>query len=606
MVQQNRQGLKIAFVTPWFGADLIGGAERLAWHLSHSLARANVDVEVLTTCCRSFHDDWSANYHRPGTRTEDGVTVRRFKVDARDRVAFSRANSALLALRRDQLRRDRAPLPSPQTQAFVTESIRSKALLRHLQERGANYDALMFSPYLYGTTLQGLPLVADRAFLMPCLHDEAYAYLDAVRDCFRKARGLLFNSDGELHVAAELYGPWVHFRSAVIGHAIDVVEPASASVSIRGFVPQRSRYLLFLGRGDRTKNIDLALEAFARFRESRRTTSLQFVIAGPHATPLRGDGVVDLGAVTEEQKASLLAHARALVQPSTNESFSFTVHEAWHFRRPVVVHADCPATAEIVRESGGGWLAGNIDEWANAFAAIDESSDADVDGIGMRGRAVVLRLGSWDEVAARALALIGERLGSKNEAAILPLEQWSGPRAQAPCYDDGALNMLSIAPLEERDAENVAGIVARIRRKVRAVRLFVFDEDCSQAAKERLALTLSALGLSSSLVVLGDDTNARFAALRDGHVAFAFSSQSPERARIVEAMWFDLPIVAHEKSVTTQLVSTWGILCDADAASCAALVAIAARDAALRRHVVGQLRQFRRIAPKSGANVQTF
>ncbi len=131
--------VRLAIVTPWFGADLIGGAERLALDLSRALLREGVDVEVLTTCCRSFHDDWSANYYRPGTQKVDGVKVARFRVDPRDRVAFSRANSALLALRRDQFRRDLAPLPPAATDAFISQGIRSSALMRELRERAHEY-----------------------------------------------------------------------------------------------------------------------------------------------------------------------------------------------------------------------------------------------------------------------------------------------------------------------------------------------------------------------------------------------------------------------------------------------------------------------------------
>src|SRR5579875_1769807 len=326
-------------------------------------------------------------------------------------------------------------------------------------------------PYLYGPTLHGLPLVADRAFLLPCLHDEAYAYLDAVRDIFRRARGLLFNSEGELHVAASLFGPWVHFRSAIIGHAIDVAAPPKNPIAIRGFVPQHSRYVLFLGRGDKTKNIGLALEAFARFRSLRRSTSMQLLIAGPHATPLKGDGVVDLGAVTEEEKAALLANARALVQPSTNESFSRTVYEAWHVRRPVVVHADCIATAEVVHESRGGWIARSADEWAQVFATIDESADAEIDTVGAHGRAAALQLGTWDDVAARTIGAIESRLTQRAEPSVVPLERWAGPRAPEPYYDDGAKNVVSIAPLTSQDVEPLAEIFALFTRKVRRARL---------------------------------------------------------------------------------------------------------------------------------------
>lgn len=580
--------MKLAVVATWYGADLIGGAERLAWDLSHALARAGNDVDVLTTCCRSFHDDWSANYYAAGAEKNDGVTVRRFKVDGRDRVAFSRANSALLALRRDELRRDRPPLPLEKSRAFVTESVRSRAMLRHLEKHGSSYDAVIFVQYLYGTILEGLPLVADRAFLVPCLHDEAYAYLDEVRDCFRRARGLLFNSEGERNVAASLYGPWVHFRSSVIGHAVDVVQPPAQPISIHGFVPQHARYVLFLGRVDPTKNADLALEAFAQFRAQRRTTSMQFVLAGPHAAGLRsGDGIVDLGAVTDEEKAALLAHARALAQPSTNESFSRTVHEAWRLRRPVIVHADCPATADLVEECGGGWQARTVDEWAKTFAMLDESSDTDVDGAGMRGRALALAMGTWDDVAARAVAAIRDRLAAPARTPIVSVEQWPGPRAESPYYDDGAVNVLSLSPLTESDVDRFAEIFALLKRKVGAARLFVFEEDCP-------ALVRAQLEKFFTVVALGDDIATRFAALRDTHVACALGSMPAKSAEIVEAMWFDLPTIANDSPINSAAdIALWGLIVEREPRYAAAAVMLVTADPVLHRQIVAELRRNR-------------
>ncbi len=169
------------------GAKLIGGAERLAWEIAHALVRAGAEVEVLATCCRSFLDDWASNYHRSGISREDGgVVLRRFPVDTRDRVAFNRANTVLTTMPRIGLRGDRVVLDPPQTRAFVNENINSRALLAHLREFGTSYDAVIFVPYLYGPTLAGVPLVAERAFLIPCVHDEAYAYLEPVRACVRR------------------------------------------------------------------------------------------------------------------------------------------------------------------------------------------------------------------------------------------------------------------------------------------------------------------------------------------------------------------------------------------------------------------------------------
>ena len=69
--------IRTAFVIPWFGPDLVGGAEQHVFQVATRLARRGHEVEVLTTCCRSFRDDWSQNHLPEGVFTESGVTVRR-------------------------------------------------------------------------------------------------------------------------------------------------------------------------------------------------------------------------------------------------------------------------------------------------------------------------------------------------------------------------------------------------------------------------------------------------------------------------------------------------------------------------------------------------
>jgi hypothetical protein len=219
--------VRLAIVTPWYGRELIGGAERLAWELAHALVRSGVQVDVLTTCCRSFLDDWAANYHKSGvTHDGSGVVLRRFPVDTRDRVAFNRANTVLTTMPRIGLRGDRTLLDAIQTRAFVNENINSVGLLAHLRENGASYDAVIFVPYLYGPTLAGVPLVAERAFLIPCVHDESYAYLEPVRAVFSAVQGVLFNSVGEEETATTIYGPGMLGKSRVIGHAVEPVRSA--------------------------------------------------------------------------------------------------------------------------------------------------------------------------------------------------------------------------------------------------------------------------------------------------------------------------------------------------------------------------------------------
>ncbi|MGA2396041.1 MAG: glycosyltransferase family 4 protein [Candidatus Lustribacter sp.] len=403
--------MRLAIVTPWYGRELIGGAERLAWEIAHALARTGAEVEVLSTCCRSFLDDWATNYHRSGvSRDAGGVVLHRFPVDSRDRVAFNRANTVLTTLPRIGLRGDRNVLDAVQTRAFVNENINSRALLAHLRTAGATYDAVIFVPYLYGPALSGAALVADRAFLIPCLHDEAYAYLEPVRALFATVRGVLFNSVGEEETATAIYGPGVLAKSRVIGHAVEPVPPPATPMSIGSFAPHRSRYVLYLGRQDSSKNIDFLIEAFRAFRERRVATSLQLVLAGPRSATRTADGILDLGAVSEPAKAALLTYARALAQPSIHESFSRALYESWFARRPVLVHGECRATARAVEDAGGGWIGTTLEDWVRMFAAVDESADDAVDALGERGWAAALDNGAWDVVARRTLDAISTRL----------------------------------------------------------------------------------------------------------------------------------------------------------------------------------------------------
>ena len=402
----------LAVVTPWFGAGLHGGAERQAREIALRLAARGHPTEVLTTCCRSFADDWSTNQHPPGTFDEDGLVVRRFPVDARDPVAFDAANARLLAAGPEDLRPGVSPVADEDARAFVEHNLNSAALLEHLRAEGRRFRALLFIPYLYGTTLRGLPLVAERALLQPCLHEEAYALLPEAAAIFRAARRVLFNSAGERELALRLYGPGIHTRSLVVGegvetHATEDGEADALPAELRG-----ARFVLCLGRRDPAKNTDLLLSAYRRFRAGHAADDLRLVIAGPGAGEFAGGasarGVLDLGVVGERTKAALLGHALALFQPSRNESFSRALMESWLAARPVAAHRDCLATALAVQSARGGWLAAAEEEWAELFATVSAAPREQLDELGRRGRDYAREHADWDRVIDRYEAALSE------------------------------------------------------------------------------------------------------------------------------------------------------------------------------------------------------
>lgn len=56
----------IAFVIPWYGDQIPGGAESECRSIVKHLRNSGVEVEVLTTCIKEFKSDWNKNHYKPG------------------------------------------------------------------------------------------------------------------------------------------------------------------------------------------------------------------------------------------------------------------------------------------------------------------------------------------------------------------------------------------------------------------------------------------------------------------------------------------------------------------------------------------------------------
>ncbi|MBE9166037.1 glycosyltransferase family 4 protein [Pleurocapsales cyanobacterium LEGE 06147] len=401
----------IAIVTPWFGKNLKGGAEQQAWQVATRLAQRRHHVEVLTTCCRAFQDDWSVNHFKPGLSQEDGIKIRRFKVDNRDRPKFDRINSLILSLPPSVLKPGVSPVSLEDATIFCNENINSTDLLNYLKKHQEHYQAFIFLPYLYGIILKGLPIVSNRAFLQPCLHDEAYAYLPQVANIFHSAKGLLFISEGEAQLARQLYGPGIIIKSLVAGAGVEVDYNYHNKeiLQIKDFQVTQERFILCLGRRDSTKNTDLLIRAYTAFKQKHPHSNLKLVIVGPGNPPFLKpiEGLVDLGLVTEIEKAALLANCLALFQPSQNESYSRVIMEAWFYNKPVAAHRNCLATAMAVESAKGGWLAETEIEWTELFAQVERIEETALIAYGINGHSYAKENAVWDKIMERYEAVLG-------------------------------------------------------------------------------------------------------------------------------------------------------------------------------------------------------
>jgi glycosyltransferase involved in cell wall biosynthesis len=402
--------MRLAFVIPWLGPALKGGAEQQAWQLATRLASRGHTVDGLTTCCQSFLDDWATNHLPEGKEEIQGVAIRRFLVDGRNRSAFDELNGELLAIPKSQLRPGISPVSIERARIWTEQNINSRQLEDYLGSNASRYDAIIFIPYLYGPTLRGLPLVADKAWMQPCLHDEAYAYLPEAAKAMHAARGILFNSLGEQELAARLFGPAMWSKGKVAGGGVEFGPLNEYCAATLPSSLQAQKYFLFLGRREAGKGVDLIIEAFRIARRRSVVGDFCLVLAGPgnknYGAP--DDGVVDLGLVGEETRVALLRDCIALVLPSPNESLSRVLYEAWYSGRPAIVRRCCDATRLPVEECDGGWVAEDVSEWSDRLTqlASEAANDGSLSSRGARGREYALRVADWERVMERYEAIL--------------------------------------------------------------------------------------------------------------------------------------------------------------------------------------------------------
>ncbi|MGH7821893.1 MAG: glycosyltransferase, partial [Candidatus Binatia bacterium] len=126
----------------------------------------------------------------------------------------------------------------------------------------------------------------------------------------------------------------------------------------------------------------------------------------PSRTPA---GVVDLPRLEEDDKRAACAGALAVCQPSTNESFSIVMMEAWLEGAPVLVNGRCAVTRHHVRRAGGGLYFGSRVEFAAEVDWLRRHPD-EAREMGGAGRRFVRERYSWGAVLERFEAGLREVL----------------------------------------------------------------------------------------------------------------------------------------------------------------------------------------------------
>ena len=338
--------LRCTFVLPWYGEQVPGGAEAEARLTAENLAKAGVEVQALATTLSGLGSDWGRDALPAGETVESGVTVRRFPCAPRDAARFDGLNMRVLA---------GAMLRPEEERAFFANMVHSPALLEHIAAHPEE-GPFFFIPYLWTSSVWGPLIHPSKSLIIPCLHDEGYARLAAVKRAMETARAICFHVPAERELAAGLYD-LSRTEPIIVGEGMDTHWTHDAA-RFRADFGMDDPFILYAGRKDPGKNTPLLVHYFLRYKaEGRGPKGLKLVLIGnlPAEIPAGGEEhVQDLGFVEIQQKHDAYAAAEVFVQPSLMESFSRVIMEAWLAGCPVMVHAGCPVTRGHALISGGG------------------------------------------------------------------------------------------------------------------------------------------------------------------------------------------------------------------------------------------------------------
>jgi glycosyltransferase involved in cell wall biosynthesis len=385
--------MKLACVVHRYGPQATGGSEAHCRALATRLA-VNHQVDVLTSCATDYIT-WK-NVLPAGESRDGAVRVLRFPVARQRRLnRFREISEHVFAGR---------ATPGEQEAWFRENGPEMPALLEYLEKHDHDYDRVMFWAFRYYHAWFGLPLVADRAVLVPTAEDD-----DLIRTAtvlgpfFARPRSYLFLTPEERElVAARCDG---HLPSSeVIGAGLDPA-PAATPAQIDVHPP----FLLYLGRVEKNKGCDTLIAHYQAYQEAETAAGrepIPLVMAGPVKMAIPDvPRLRVLGFVADDVRDALLREALALVMPSPFESLNIAVLEAWNVGTPVLVNGRCRPLLGQTRRANGGLIYERRDDFIEALRFLVNNPGA-ARQFGIQGQQYVEREYRWPVVMSKVEALL--------------------------------------------------------------------------------------------------------------------------------------------------------------------------------------------------------
>jgi alpha-1,3-rhamnosyl/mannosyltransferase len=136
--------------------------------------------------------------------------------------------------------------------------------------------------------------------------------------------------------------------------------------------PRAGDYVLYVGSGQRRKNLDLLVRVFSRVRSQlRKARDIRLLVVGGGPQMALQSEVTQMAGVLDEDLARLYSGAAAFVYPSLYEGFGLPVLEAMACGAPVITTRDT-ACGDLAGEAAMLVEGGNEEQLEHALTAILE------------------------------------------------------------------------------------------------------------------------------------------------------------------------------------------------------------------------------------------
>jgi glycosyltransferase involved in cell wall biosynthesis len=404
---------RVAFVTPRYGPDVMGGAETAARQLAeHLVADLDWQVEVFTTAAVD-HITWD-DVLPPGDSTENGVTVHRFRSASGRVPEFYELDGRLRG----------APTLASMTEARRWLECNGPVTPDLVDALAASHaEVVVFYPYLYYPTVAGMEAVKVPRVLHPAAHDEPALYLPVFGPTYTGADALCYHTSAERRLVQRVH-PVAALPQIVLGLGVGpVVSGGRRGGEILGIGDRP--YVVSVGRVDEHKGSVMLARFFALYKE-RHPGPLALALVGPVAAKIPAhDDVVVTGVVSEEDKWDIVGDALVAVSPSALESFSLVVLEAWERSVPVMVNAMCDPTREHCERSGGGLWFGSYLQFEAVLARM-EADAALRSALGGRGHDYVAHHYQWPVLIGRYARFLVEVAEGAQKPAMPTTGRFNG------------------------------------------------------------------------------------------------------------------------------------------------------------------------------------